>query len=139
MEKVIIVLVVVTFATGCISSPSQLSNNQIKDDIIQNREVGTCEGMPGIVSEELMRDYLEEYDDTTSYVEETRGNLTLSEKYNIVEKFNQIRVYNKTDSRAMFSFEDGRCCVITSYEGIYSIEEREILSINKTGEENVPC
>jgi hypothetical protein len=132
--------------SGCISykeSPVQptnkISDRQLKTNIVNNYQIGTCHGMPVIVSDEIMNDYLENNQNISKYINKSYNTSSLKEVYNLVMKFNQINIIDETRDTIRFSYTDGNCCTVYSYEGIYNKQTNKIINVTEISNKTIPC
>ncbi|MDY6769006.1 MAG: hypothetical protein SVW02_02775 [Candidatus Nanohaloarchaea archaeon] len=141
MKRTLALLALVLLA-GCTaqSTPSPTAGKlPAKAALVAEYEPGTCYGMPGGVSQEMVASALQQNADVAAFVRD-RYNLTEDRAvFNRVKQFNAVTL-TETSGGYEFTVEDGNCCTITTYTGTVTKEDGRY-TISQTGNttENVPC
>ncbi len=110
----------------------------LKAYLVEKYNPGFCFGMPSIEYGSPST-AIEAYPRTANFVKERFG---ISYEYNVYTKMRQICSIKLTESGSVyeFVFTDGKCCTISTIEGIIYFDDEEIIDeIKKTETKVVPC
>lgn len=101
---------------------------------------GTCYGMPQVIDNKIVERTLRNNSDMVKIIREKYNPKRDFEAYEILNSINSIMIKNNIEGYE-FSFRDGNCCTVTSYEGILYVVNNRIVNskILKKETEDVPC
>ena len=127
--------------SGCVKQtpPQQTEELNIKAYIVEKYNPGRCFGIPGPVPDELVSRTLNQNANLVTFVKNEFGVIKDYEVYTKIDQLEGI-ILTKTDYGYNFTFKDGNCCNIHTYEGKIRVDENQITDevINKYTE-NVAC
>lgn len=119
-----------------VPTPPEETNFDLKVRVYEKYDIGTCFGMPGGVSEEMME---EEISTNSSLVTKLQEEYDVSETeqlYEMIQQYNQISVTETEDGTIEYEVKDGECCKIYTYSGV--ITDSEVREKYESVE-GVPC
>ncbi|MCJ7450446.1 MAG: hypothetical protein MUP58_01765 [Candidatus Nanohaloarchaeota archaeon QJJ-9] len=128
----------VAFFSGMETGRTNLKQD-IKAELVEKYQPGTCFGMPGGVSEKMIEQTIEQNKKLSDYIK-NQYNLQDKQKiYNKIKQFQNINL-NRTGKKYDYILRDGNCCTITTYNGTATLGEGTItIQEENRSSENVPC
>ncbi|MDY6776491.1 MAG: hypothetical protein SVQ76_00120 [Candidatus Nanohaloarchaea archaeon] len=141
-RKISLLLVLTALTAGCTSqadvSPG-ITRMDVKAAVVEEIDPGTCYGMPGAVSDEMVQDHIESRPELAGYVRENYNLTDERQVYSRMKQFEAVTL-NRTDSGYSFQVRDGNCCTITTVTGSVEPEAEGLnLTVENRSSRNVPC
>lgn len=124
------------FTFSCEDTSS--SHLELKAWLVDKYHIGSCFGMPA-VDFTSYQDAYGQYPNVAAFVKNRYG---LSDTVAIARIMRQLCAIQITDTEQgyLFNFTDGKCCTITTYEGILYRHGDEIEEhVTYQDSQNVPC
>lgn len=145
MNKIIasITICSVLFIGGCLSADigtnePKINETEVKHDIVNEYNPGTCFGMPGAVSEKRMNETISKHPSLVKYISNKYSLNNTREVYRKIEQFNQVNVSQINETHMKFTIMDGNCCTIKTINGTLNTKTGEIVETNNSTR-TVPC
>lgn len=111
----------------------------VRAELVDRYEPGTCEGMPSPVSEEMMNRTIEQNEALTDKIcENSDEEKSDREMYGLIVQFQQVQVTEQSNGVYQFTVRDANCCTTTIIEGEYNPETGTVTE-TESSTENQPC
>lgn len=121
---------------GGTDTPTYDERFTVKQTLYSTYEIGTCFGMPTVVSDEQRKKTLSENQDLALKLVSAYDVSGTDELYKLLQQFNQITLTKQSNGRYSFVIRDGDCCTIRIIRGV--IAGNEIQKEEET-KKTVPC
>ncbi len=115
---------------------------KLKAYLVEKYNIDFCVGMPPGDDFIIFGSYKESYLEYPNIAEYVKTRFSISDTSNVAYKMRQLCAINITETTYgyLFDFTDGKCCSVTSYEGIMYYEENEIIEyLTFIESKSVPC
>lgn len=114
------------------------SPRDVERQLLAEFDVGTCSGMPTVITEDDMATSILNHSQLTAYIV-VHHNVTSQERiYEYIQQYKNIHVENVSAETYEFRIRDGECCAVTTISGTYNATTDVITITNKTTE-HMPC
>lgn len=125
------------YATG-VFSDSTYSKYEVKRQVVERHNPGTCFGMPTVITRDKMESYIQSNSRLANKVKSDFAINSKEELYKRMKQIEQVTTLEKLGSTVRYKVRDGSCCNIKTHYSTYNVDTDSFSSI-KTQMKSVPC